>query len=202
MMSLNELEKQYYNFKYKFLHIKEFEKWVYSSEQLEDTLSEDDYLNIISIHYNLSNAYENIDKILVKYVSTSKLETYYLYDLLMEARDNIELLGTALMIVYDLYCYGYDFLCDLGMGFGLRCVVPLRNNPKDSWDDLSDYEMNLLVTSFKPEVDEYIDIVINWIRDGKIILCGPIGEHNKLVYKDNRSEFEREPKKVKIRKFD
>ena len=69
--------------------------------------------------------------------------------LLEEALKRTEKLPYILMEFYDLYCHGYTFLNDLGLGYGLMCEVPSPSRySADSWDELKDSEKKKLLDSF------------------------------------------------------
>jgi hypothetical protein len=56
----------------------------------------------------------------------------------MKRNRKTERLPYILMEFYDLYCKGYYFLQDLGLGIGLAVEVPRVNNAiADTWDELT-----------------------------------------------------------------
>jgi hypothetical protein len=95
------------------------------------------------------------------------------------------------MEFYDLYCKGYNFLQDLGLGFGLMVEVPPSKYSKDNWEDLREEEKQDLLNSFSPEIDVVIQRVIDWLTNKRIILTGEQDEIGHYNYQDFRTEDER-----------
>ena len=169
----------------------DFEKWLYDSESLETVLASDDYLDLISLDYKKSGAKYELYKILKRLIDLGEFETYKMLKLLKEAKLKNERLPFILMEFYNLYCKGYNFLQDLGLGFGLMVEVPSSKYSKDNWDDLRDDEKKELLNSFSPQIDEVIQRVIDWLTNKRIILTGEQDDSGYYDYKDLRTEGEK-----------
>jgi hypothetical protein len=102
-------------------------------------------------------------------------------------------LPNILITFYNLYCKGYIFLDNLGLGYGLRVKVPGINNYYETWADLTEKEQLNLMNSFYPCLDTEIKKVIAWIDTGKVVLTGIKDEYNRFEYIDNRIESEKQP---------
>lgn len=99
--------------------IRDFEQWVYTNEQLEALLPEDDYMELLSFNYQQRGAKYLLFHLLSRLVSLGEYETYKLRLLLESARHrNMELPG-VLEQLYERYYRGYTFLQSLGLGYGL-----------------------------------------------------------------------------------
>ena len=116
-------------------------------------------------------------------------------ELLNEAKKKTERLPYILMEFYNLYCYGYNFLQDLGLGIGLAVEVPRVNNTiAETWNELTTEQQTALLNSFSPELEYCIEQVINWINTDKIILTGEQDELGHYEYQDLRTEEEKKSK--------
>jgi hypothetical protein len=100
------------------------------------------------------------------------------------------------MEFYDLYCKGYNFFQDLGLGIGFAVEEPnVNNTPADNtWDELTSKQQKELLDSFSPELEECIEQVIYWIETKKIILTGEQDEIGHYEYDDLRTEEEKKSK--------
>lgn len=174
------------------ISIDDFEQWVYKSKELEDTLTPDDYLELISLNYKKNGAKYELYNVLKKHIDISEYETQKFRGLLLRAKKKDEKLPKLLMEFYDLYCRGYGFLDDLGVGYGLSVECPPTNNyAANTWDELSPKKQQELLDSFSPGLDETIDRVLGWIENKRIILTGEQDDIGNYDYIDNRTEEEK-----------
>lgn len=171
----------------------EFEKWLYADKRLELILNSDDYLDLISYGYKADNAKYGLFRLLEKHIDKGELETKRIYTLLTQALNKDKELPQILMTFYDLYCKGYNFFDNLGLGYGLRVEVPGINNYQETWDDLTETEQTNLINSFYPNLDTEIKKVISWLDTGKVVLTGIKDEYNHFEYIDYRTELEKQP---------
>jgi hypothetical protein len=172
--------------------IKDFEIWVYEDENLKDILPDNGYLELIELDYRKDSAKYEIEKILGKYLDYGSYEKRKMIRLLEEALKRTEKLPYILMEFYDLYCHGYTFLDDLGLGYGLMCEVPPSKLTADSWDELKEKEKNELLSSFFPNIENDLKRAYDWIISDKIIFTGEkIDDLIHWKYIDNRTEDER-----------
>ena len=80
------IENQFFRILNKEISIKDFEQWVYKTEELETVLSERDYLDLIAFNFNQPHVLYELFKIFVKWINIQKYETYriiYLLDLVI-----------------------------------------------------------------------------------------------------------------------
>ncbi|HEY8969195.1 MAG TPA: hypothetical protein VIM64_08875 [Puia sp.] len=166
-------------------NILEFETWLYRDEQLEGILSPESYLDLISYGYKGEAAKYGLYKLLENLIDKGEYETWKLLGLLRKALKRDDELPEILMTFYDLYCKGYTFLDNLGLGYGLAVEVPYRLD-KDSWDELTVEQQQNLLNSFYPDIEGEIIKVLSWIESRQIILTGIRGEYNRYEYIDNR----------------
>jgi len=116
MEELTEIEEYCYNLLYNSLNIKIFELWVYESIKLKETLSDDDYLEIISINFREEDKskYE-IYNILKKYIDIGKFGAKRLVSLLYKSLKSKNDMPIILTEIYHLYCKGYYLILGLDM---------------------------------------------------------------------------------------
>ena len=172
----------------------DFEQWLYTDKELEKHLSPDDYLDLISLSFKKSGAKYELWKLLKKQIDLDEFETYKMLKLLNDARQKNKQLPYILMRFYELYCSGYTFLQDLGLGFGLAVEEPIMNSTVNNWDELTEKQQKELLDSFSPELEECIEQVVNWLEMKKIILIGVQDDINHYNYDDLRTEEEKKSK--------
>ncbi|MBM9518602.1 hypothetical protein JWG39_02070 [Desulforhopalus vacuolatus] len=171
--------------------IEEFEQWVYSEKKLEQILTSDDYLNLISLSYKQPSSLYEAEKILKRYVDIGKYYEWSLRRVLEKVIDHSENASRYIEKCYDLYCDGYNFLDNLGLGYGLSVVVPPA-------DYIEENEQSRLIDGFYPAVAEEASKVIGWLNSGKIVITGHDGSYQGIEYNDNRTLQEKEPTSYKI----
>jgi len=169
----------------------EFEQWVYSEPQLEQVLTSEDYLNLISFGFNEDGAKYALFHLLLNLIDMGEYETWKLLWLLHEALKRNKNLPEILMTFYDMYCREYNFLDNLGLGYGLAVEVPLPQ--ADSWDELTHAQQEAILDGFYPEIEQEILKVISWIDNKKIVLTGNKNSYYHYEYIDNRTEEEKLP---------
>lgn len=175
----------------------EFENWLYADKNLENILRPEDYLELISLGYKSSTAKYDLAELLERLIDKGEYETWRLLNMLTKALQRSRELPHLLMSFYDLYCKGYSFLDNLGLGYGLAVEVPYSQ--ADYWDELSADQQQKLLASFYPQLDIELRKVIDWLNSGKIILTGSKDQYNHYFdYVDNRNAEEKKPTAYQI----
>ena len=188
----SDIKQFFFETLYGDITISEFESWLYANKQLETVLSYENYIKLISLGYKSSTAYEDLKKILEYLVEDAEYEKWRLLRMLTEASEHNKKLPQLLICFYELYCKGYQFLDNLGIGFGLVIIAPYPY--ASNWEDLSENEQQDLIISFYPQLDIELHKVINWINSEKIVVTGLRSQHNNYFeFIDNRSEQEKKP---------
>lgn len=174
------------------MHLLDFEQWLYASAEAEQLLSADDYLALLTLNYQKSGARYELVKLLEQHIDLGEFETHKLLKLLQEAILKTPRLPFILVEFYNLYCRGYYFLQDLGLGYGLAVDAPwVENTAADTWDELTSAQQTKLLASFSPGLEHELDRVQRWLVTRQII---PTGEHDELghhTYCDLRPSTER-----------
>ena len=168
----------------------EFENWLNTDQRLENILSPEDYLELISLSYTTQAAAYELRNLLERLVDKSEYEKWRLQNLLTKALQGSEKLPQILMSFYNLYCRGYSFLDNLGLGYGLAVEAPYPQ--ADHWDNLTASQQQKLLASFYPKLNVEIKKVLDWLDTGKIILTGNKEPYNYYFdYADNRTDEEK-----------
>lgn len=171
----------------------DFEQWLYANKDLEKYLSADDYLDLISLNYKKNGVKYDLWKLLTQHIDLGEFEAYKMLGLLKDAQQKTDQLPYILIRFYDLYCKGYGFLEDLGIGFGLAVRSPRgKYSVAYSWSDLSVDQQKEVIDSFSPQLEASIERVINWIETKKIVLTGKQDGLGLYEYEDFRTPEERE----------
>ena len=190
-----EIKERFYKVIKGDITLVDFEQWLYSDKELETCLDSEDYINLISLDFKKSSTKHDLYNFLKKHTDIGEFEAYKMLELLKEAQQKNDKLPYLLMEFYDLYCSGYDFLQDIGLGMGLDIRVPnIKNSTADTWEELTIEQQNKLLNSFSPELEKCIEKAIYWLETKKIILTGEKNEIGKYTYKDLRTKKEKKSK--------
>ena len=181
---MNPVELVFFNLVSHKIELLEFEKWVYSESKLEEILSSDDYLELISINYKTSSGLYEAEKVLSNYFSMGKYYEWNIRNILQKITDKPNDVHKYIEQCYDLYCDGFDFMDNLGMGYGLGLTCPDYYN-----EEIDDYY---------PQILGEVEKVLEWLDNGKIVITGHSGEYQGIEYEDNRSVEEKEPTGYKV----
>ena len=190
-MPLSEQTKlTFYNVMQGELPMQVFEQWVYNHVALEQELSPDEYLALISFNYKQAGAKYELFKLLGRYVSLGAYETHKIKQLLAKAKVRNSVLPRVLEQLYDLYCNGYDFLENIGMGYGLTMTY-LTNYGGKHWSNLTGEQLTAMVAAIPSSLAAEVDHIEQWLDTGKIILTGERDELGQYNYIDHRTMTER-----------
>lgn len=199
MIELNEIESKYLDLMGEKITIKEFENWVYESNWLENELTEDEYTDLISLNYGTPGSIYEVGKILRERFDEGKFESVRMIELLNSIIERNGKESESLTRMYDLYCKGYYFLEDLGLGIGLFVEVP-RKYGVEYYHELNERQKKEIVDSVYPSAKELATELKIWILNGDLKLTGEKEpELNRWQYIDNRTE---EEKKLRVWKIE
>lgn len=169
----------------------EFEAWVYGNKELENLLSPELYLDLISCGYHHKESRYELTEILEKIIDPASYEKWRLERLLDQALDKTDRLPEILIQFYELYCQGYGFLDNLGLGYGLPIAV--LDDPIPGNNGEQAVSPKLLAVSFFPGLETEIEKVKNWLHSGTIMLSGARDQQNRFLFTDHRTETEKKP---------
>ncbi len=192
MVELNKIESKYFDLLEGVTTISEFEKWVYESNWVENELTADEYTDLISLNYKTASSKYEIGKILNQKIDKGKFETLKIIKLLNSIIDRDGKEGESLIKMYDLYCGGYYFLKDLGLGIGLSVEAP-RNYDVESFDELNQDQKKKVVDGVYPLAMQLAIELKDWIINGTLKLTGnKTSELNLWQYIDHRKPEDKE----------
>ena len=187
---------------FKFIHheipLEEFEQWVYATNEIQELFSREDYVELLSVDYSKPSNRYDVAKLVTRYIDEGEYETWKLKKLLYAVIKNDGDLHQVFIGFYDLYCDGYRFLDNLGLGYGLSVVVPPSEYSSDSWEKLSEHEQKRLLASFFPGALNEVKKVLSWLNDGKIEILNEQDWLGHFKYLDHRSEEEQKPTAYKV----
>lgn len=187
-----DIQQKFIDFMNGTIAVAEFEAWVYADQSLEALLGEEAYLELISFNFKQKSVQAVIQPLLNQFIDYAKHETLCMLNLLKGIRDNTEKCPEYLMKAYDLYCAGYEFFDNIGLGFGLKVVVPWNHGAKE-WEELDNIQKVDVIAGFYPQLSAEAEKVINWLKDGTIVLTGMRDVYARLIYTDNRFDAEKGP---------
>jgi hypothetical protein len=151
-------------------------------------LHEDDYLNLIGLDFSQQSSHYEATKILRRYVHAGEYETWKLRTLLLTVINQEQDLRRSLCECYELYCSGYSFLDNLGLGCGLTVIVPPPQYGADNWYELSHEEKHQLLHALLPSAIAEAETVLAWLDEGKIVITDEPGELGHYLYLDRRAD--------------
>jgi len=183
---LDSVELIFYKLVSNEIGLADFEKWVYSETALEDILSFEDYLELISINYKKPSGLYEAEKTLSKYFSLGKYHEWNVRNILKKIIERPDDVHKYIEQCYDLYCDGFNFLDNIGLGYGVDIKCPEYSDAT-----VDDYYPQILVEAEK---------VIDWLDNGKIVITGHSGNFQGIEYDDNRNTKETEPSGYKVKK--
>jgi len=164
--------------------IASFEGWLYSENRLEEILSPEEYLELISYGYQSETARNGLPHLLLKHIDKGEFERRSLKKLLVEALEKTHRLPKILMQFYKLYCQGYYFLNVVGLEYGLAVKVP--DSTANSWEYLTMQQQTAMINGFYPQLEFEIKKIIDWLDHGAIALTGTVDEDGHFTYVDHR----------------
>jgi hypothetical protein len=190
----------FYGFLIGKIPIHDFEKWVYDSSDLENELDEISYYDFISFGFKKSGAKYELEQLIKKHINISEYETWKLKGLLFNALERKNNYYDSIQQIYELYFNGYDFLDNLGLGYGITLDCLYFDYGVETFEDLPKKQKDYITKSFYPEIQFEIKKVLNWFDSGLIVLDSEYDSRGCLKVTDNRKETEKEPSSYKIEK--
>jgi hypothetical protein len=188
----NKLKETYYSYLENNLSLKDFETFIYEHAWIAEIIGENKYLDLICLDFKNSAIKYQLGDI---FIPVFGLGEYYKRTLLKDFHEALlqnENLPSILAHLYDLYCDGYDFLQDLGLGYGLSCVCPsIGKKVYNSWEELNDEQKKRILNSFLPQLPHDIKRVIDWLERDTIILLDEKDNMDRMTFADNRNEEEK-----------
>jgi hypothetical protein len=92
------------------VNIKDFEKWVYETKELEQILSEENYCELISFNYNQYSALDKLYGLFIELFTYDKFDTHYLFYQLNFLLEKGTLLESDIQSFLTDYYEGHEFI--------------------------------------------------------------------------------------------
>jgi len=177
-----------------------FEQWVYRTKELENYFSQADYLEFISLNFKSRYIIHEIKKIVDRYLDYGAFEKRKIDKVLNDLTQKNDDFVKSLIATYDLYCDGYSFLDNIGLGYGLTFANEFYEY-KD-WMKLSSEEKNKRIEAIYSDVKTEVEKVRSWLDRKKVVLTGEVDEIGHFDYIDNRTAEEKKPTGYSVVKLD
>jgi hypothetical protein len=167
---------------------------------LEDYFGQEDYLEFISLNFKSRHLIHEMKKVIDKYLDYGEFEKRKIDKILNDLINNNDDFAKSLIATYDLYCDGYGFLDNIGLGYGLTFANDFYEYTV--WNKLSSEEKNKRIETIYHGVKSEAEKVRGWIDKKKIVLTGEVDEIGHYNYIDNRTTEEKKPTGYTVMKLD
>ena len=166
------------------ISLEDFENWLYQNDELE-ALNPNLYLELISFDYSHESSFKEFQISFAKFVDRYKFEVERIKDYLCSIIDRDENCAKSILMTYELYCMGYEFLQKLGLKYGL-CLID-TSYPVELVKDSND-----VIDMFYPDIISDAKNVLDWLEEGKIIFREEKSEQGGFKYDDLRTGEEKQ----------
>jgi len=180
--------------------IADFENWLYSKKELEQLLNNDTYIDLISLNFKGRHIKHGMGKIIDPFLDFGKFEERKIRKILIDLIERTDDFTKSLIDTYDLYCSGYNFFDNLGLGYGLTFSEDFWDY--SDWENLTYLQKEKRIDRIYPGVKKEAEFVLNWIDEGKIVPTGETDNIGNYGYIDNRTETERKLRTVETIKIE
>ncbi len=185
------IELKFYQVLKQKISIRDFESWIYNTQELEKKLSDDLYLDLISMDYKSKYALNDLNGLIEKYVDFGKFEIKKIKEFLKSIIDRDAKCAQSIEMTYELYCNGYNFLRRLGLRYGLLVASPPAGNYQKTWSEISVKDQNELLDKFYPDIIVDAKNALIWFDNDKIIIKNTVDELGHYEYDDFRTQEEK-----------
>lgn len=168
-----------------------FEQWVYRTKELENYFSQADYLEFISLNFKSRHIIHEMKKIIDKYLDYGEFEKREIDKVLNDLISKTDDFAKSLIATYDLYCDGYGFLDNIGLGYGLTFANDFYEFT--DWTNLSPEQKSERIEAIYDGVKSEAENVRGWLDKKKVVLTGEVDDIGHYIYIDNRTKEERKP---------
>lgn len=171
--------------------IESFEQWVYKTKELEAFFEPSDFIEFISLNFKDRHLKHEMKKIVDKYLDYGEFEKRKIDKVLNDLMNKNEDFAKSLIATYDLYCDGYGFLDNIGLGYGLTFANDFYEYT--DWTKLSSEEKNKRIEAIYSGVKTETEKIRGWLDTKKVVLTGVVDDIGHYNYIDNRTTEEKKP---------
>jgi len=139
-------------------------------------------------------------KIVDKYLDFGEFEKRKIDKVLNDLVNKNDDFAKSLIASYNLYCDGYGFLDNIGLGYGLTFANDFFEFT--DWTKLPTDEKNRRVEAIYNGVKAEAEKVQDWLDREKVVLTGEVDELGHFDYIDNRTEEEKKPTSYSVMNLD
>ncbi len=182
------------------MSIEDFEQWVYKTKELETLFDSDDYIEFISLNFKSRHLIHEMKKIVDNYLDYGEFEKRKIDKVLNDLIHKNDDFAKSLIATYDLYCDGYGFLDNIGLGYGLTFANDFYEF--EDWTKLSPDQKNERIEAIYPGVKSEAEKVRDWLDKKKVILTGEADNIGHFKYIDNRTTEEKKPTGYSVMSLD
>lgn len=168
-----------------------FEQWVYKTKELEALFDPGDYIEFISLNFKSQHLIHEMKKIVDKYLDFGAFEKRKIDKILNDLMYENDDFARSLIATYHLYCDGYGFLDNIGLGYGLTFANDFYEFT--DWMKLSSEEKNKRIGTIYDGVKAEAEKVRSWLDGKKVVLTGEVDGIGRVNYIDNRTTEEKKP---------
>ncbi|WP_421754103.1 hypothetical protein [Croceimicrobium sp.] len=185
-----DVQNQFFQVLNKEISVADFEKWLYSKKELEQLLGYDSYIDLISLNFKDRYILHEMAKIVNPFLDFGEFEERKLKNILSDLINRKDDFAKSLIETYYLYCSGYSFFHNLGLGYGLTFSEDFWNF--SDWEILTSEQKNGRIDRIYPGVKREAELILQWIDEGKIVLNGEKDEFGQYQFLDKRTNTEEE----------
>lgn len=178
------------------ISIPDFERWLYSKKELEQLLDSDTYIDLISLNFKDRHVKHEMGKIIDPFLNFGKFEERKLRKILTDLIDRNDDFAKSLIDTYDLYCSGYNFFDNLGLGYGLTFSEDFWDYT--DWESLTSEQQNSRIDRIYPSVKRDAELVLKWLDEAKVVPTGETDDIGDYQYIDKRTHSERKLRTIEI----
>ncbi|WP_162051337.1 hypothetical protein [Pontibacter pamirensis] len=176
------------------ISIADFEKWLYSTKELEQLLGYDIYIDLISLNFKDRHVKPEVGKIVDPFLDFRKNEERKLRKILTDLNERTDDFAKSLIETYKLYCSGYNFFNNLGLGYGLTFSEDFWDY--NEWEKLTKSEKENRIDRIYVGVKKEAELVLNWLDEENIVPTGEMDDIGHYEYIDKRTDTERKLRTV------
>lgn len=186
LIFMNHLKKMFYDYLDDQLNITDLINFIFDNDEFCNLFSEDDYVDLFNLNSTQLDIRYELRRTLFKYFSAGEYESRLMVNHLNVALNNPDQIPYKLRLFYSLYCSGYTFLEDLVYRWCFWYEV-------ENWEQLTDKQREKWLKGNNQNIITYLQRILDWITNKKIIFLDQYNEFNSLEYIDKRSENEKQP---------
>ncbi len=173
------------------LSVVDFEQWVYKTKEIETHFDQADFIEFISLNFKNRHFVHEMKKIVDKYLDYGEFEKRKIDKILNDLVSKTDDFAKSLIATYDLYCDGYSFLDNIGLGYGLTFANDFYEFTE--WTKLSPEQKNERNEEIYGGVKSEAERVRDWLDKKKVVLTGVVDDIGHFDYIDNRTTEEKKP---------